>query len=164
MTILSDGSFQFNSMGEMYHNLFMMIGLGINGNQYLYDQDSGNILKFKDKYIKASIDDSMPLYAGMTDIVFEPARNYALTNNIVGYYIDKESNSEDGDRIGYISLGIEDKDVEWHSAIVQTKKKGTIQTRFYRQAYLALLEVIFDLEGVKVDFTNLDEMTYERKN
>lgn len=164
MTILSDGSFQFDTMGEMYYNLFVIIGLGINHNQYLYDQDTGNLLKFRDKYIKATIDDNMPIYAGMTDIVFESDRNYALTNNIVGFYIDKESNSDDGDRIGFISLGIEDKDIEWHRAIVQTKYKGTIVTKFYRQAYLALIEVIFDLDGVKVDFSNIDEMTYEKRN
>jgi hypothetical protein len=163
MQYLANGACQFDSLGELYYNLFMTIGLGINSQQYLYDQDTGIVIKFKDKFIKANTN-NQPLYAGRMDVVFEPSKNYGLMTTLVGYYIDKESNSEDGDRIGFISMGIEDKDIEWHRVIVQTNYKGIIESKFYRQAYLGYIEVIFQMDGVNVDLTNLDEMTYVYEN
>ena len=52
MNFLPNGKMIFDDIYEMYFQLFAEIGLGINQNQYLYDQDSMIVLKYKDKYIK----------------------------------------------------------------------------------------------------------------
>lgn len=157
MRILANGRVQFDTFGEMYYNLFMEIGLGINSQQYLYDQDSGIVLKFKDHYIKATTND-MPIYAGKTDIVFEPDKNYGLITTLIGYYIDKESMGEDGDTVGFVAQEIEDNnETETHRVIIVTKFRGTIVSEWYHNTYLGYIDAIFRLGGnSNIDLLNFD--------
>jgi hypothetical protein len=156
MFITPEGKIAFNTVAERDYNLFMVIGLGINQNQYLYDQDNGTQLNYKGKYIKATITET-PVYAGRNDVVFDPSRNYALMATLLGYYIDKESNSEDGDRIGFISQGNEDsRDKKYHRMFIQTSKKGRIESDWYECGYLGFLDCIFKLDGQNIDLHNFD--------
>lgn len=156
MFITPQGKIAFNTIAERDYNLFMIIGLGINKEQYLYDQDTGTILNYRGKYIKATITE-MPVYAGRNDIVFDPSRNYNMMATLLGYYIDKESTSEDGDIIGFISQGVEDtKDKEFHRLFIQTKYKGRIESDWFHCGYLGFIDCIFKLDGQNVDLHNFD--------
>ena len=107
MQITANGKMMFDDIYEMFYHLFTEIGLGINTDQYLYDQDTMTVLKYKDKWIKATVQ-PVEIYAGKTDIVFDPARNYNLMTTLFGYFISKESNSPEGDRIKFNSQYIDD--------------------------------------------------------
>ena len=156
MFITPEGKIAYNTIGERDYNLFMVIGLAIDNEQHLYDQDNESKLNFKGKYIKASIND-IPVYAGRNDIVFDPAKNYGIMATLLGYYLDKESNSEYGDQIGFISQGNEDSpDREFHRMFIQTSKKGRIESDWFHNAYLGFLDCIFKLDGQNVDLHNFD--------
>ena len=147
---------QFSDEFELNYHLFMEIGLSVNYNGYLYDQDTGIEIKYKDKYIKSSTV-PMPLYAGRNDIIFEPAKNYNLMTTLLGYYIDKETNSDDGDRIGYIAQYIDDNPTKDKQRIVIKTKRGDIASKFYYNVYLGYIECIFMLGGSLVpDLSNFD--------
>lgn len=151
MNFTGNGFVIFDDIYEMYYNLFTTIGLAVNQNQYLYDQDNGNIIRFKDKYIKATVQ-PVTIYAGRNDILFEPARNYQLIIALLGYYIDKNA-----EEIGFIAQYIdEDKVMEKQRLCIKTKK-GLVQSHFYKNIYLGYIECIFILSGdYMVDLSNFD--------
>lgn len=150
-----NGKIMFDDMYELYYHLFLEIGLSINCNNYLYDQDTEILLMYKDKYIKATTF-PVPIYAGRNDIVFDPSQNYNLMVSILGYYIDKESNSDSGDNIGFIAQYIEDNDIEMQRVVVKTKN-GDYASQFYHNVFLGYIEVIFLLaHSFNVDLSNFD--------
>ena len=135
-----NGKIMFDDMYELYYHLFLEIGLSINGNNYLYDQDTEIPLMYKDKYIKATTF-PVPIYAGRNDIVFDPSQNYNLMVSILGYYIDKESNSDSGDNIGFIAQYIEDNDIEMQRVVVKTKS-GDYFSQFYHNIDLSNFDLV----------------------
>lgn len=156
MFITPEGKIAYNTFAELCYNLFMVIGLGIDNESHLYDQDTEKKLQFKGKYIKATIREE-PVYAGRNDIVFEPWKNYSMMAMLTGYYLDKETNSENGDTIGYIAQGNEDSsDKEFHRMFIQTKFRGRIESDWYRNGYLGFIDCIFKLDGQIVDIHNFD--------
>lgn len=150
----------YNNVFDLYYEIFNSIGLAVNRNQYLYDQDTGNVLKFGDKLIKATINPNIPIYAGRNDIVFDPSKNYQLVSTLFGYYIDKTMNSENPELLqGYIAHYIDDnitKDKQ--RIVVKTSGKGEIASRYYYNIYLAYFDCILRIEGFDPDLTNLDIM------
>lgn len=157
----ANGKMYFNDFREMYYNLFLEIGLSINNDQYIYDQDTGIILKFKDKQIKMSFINNV--YAGNNDIVFDPSTNYNLIVTLFGYYIEKEA--ANGNDIGYIAHFSEEeagkvfipKGERFKQRLVIRTKNGDINTEGYYNLYLAYIEAIFIISGnTGYDLSNFD--------
>jgi hypothetical protein len=157
MQLLSNGFKVYDSLGELYYDLFTEIGLAIGPDQYLYDQDTRQPLVFKEKYIKASITGE-PVYPGRNDIVFDPAGNYALISTLFGYYLDKAIRSEDGDMVGgYIAHYIDDDDEKMKQrVVVRSSTRGDISSAYYYNIYLAYIDCIFKVAGDNVDLSNFD--------
>lgn len=157
MNYLPNGTVYFDNIFDMYYDLFSEIGLGINAQQYLYDQDTQITIQFKEKYIKASID-GQPVYAGRNDIVFEPAKNYTLMARLFEYYLDKCQNSDDGDLLqGYIAHYIDDDEKkEKQRVVVKTAGRGEISSQFYFNVYLAYIDCLFRIAGYCADLSNFD--------
>jgi len=157
MIYLPNGTVYFDNIYDMYYDLFSEIGLGINSQQYLYDQDTQTVIQFKEKYIKASIN-GQPVYAGRNDIVFEPAKNYTLMTRLFEYYLDKCQNSDDGDQLqGYIAHYIDDDETkEKQRVVVKTVGRGEISSQFYFNVYLAYIDCLFKIAGYNADLSNFD--------
>lgn len=157
MIYFANGTSGFENMTDMFYDLFSEIGLGINSQQYLYDQDTQIVLMFRDKYIKASIT-GQPLYAGRNDIVFEPQKNYTLMTRLFEYYLDKCQNSDDGDMLqGYIAHYIDDNETkEKQRVVVKTMGRGEISSNYYYNIYLAYIDCLFKIAGYNVDLNNFD--------
>lgn len=157
MIYLPNGTVIFDNIFDMYYDMFSEIGLGINSQQYLYDQDTQTVIQFKEKYIKASIN-GQPVYAGRNDIVFEPAKNYTLMTRLFEYYLDKCQNSDDGDQLqGYIAHYIDDDAAkERQRVVVKTVGRGEISSQFYFNIYLAYIDCLFKIAGYNADLSNFD--------
>ena len=157
MQYFANGTVGWTDMFDMHYDLFSEIGLGINSQQYLYDQDTQTTLTFKDKYIKASINGA-PVYAGHNDIVFEPAKNYTLMTRLFEYYLDKCQNSDDGDMLqGYIAHYIDDDETkEKQRVVVKTVGRGEIASNYYYNIYLAYIDCIFRIAGYTAMLQNFD--------
>lgn len=155
MNFLANGKVQFDDQYEMCYNLFNAIGIGVaNGTNYLYDQDTGITLNYKGKAIKAAIV-PQPIYAGKTDVVFNPVMNHNIMTTLFGYYIDKEADSTN--QIGFLSQYVEDNEARDKQRLVVRTVNGDVYSNFYTDLYLAFVECIFTLSGdYNVDLTNLD--------
>lgn len=154
MKFLLDGKVMFDNINELYYQLFLEIGLCINNDNYLYDQDTNIFLKYKDKFIKAAVD-TTPIYAGKNDIIFDPSQNYNLATTILGYYIDKQAASLEGDRIKFIAhFVVEEGDKQ---RVVVRTQRGDISSQLYYNIYLAYIECVFLLaESFYVNLSNFD--------
>lgn len=156
MIFLPNGKVMFDDIYEMYYHLFSEIGLAINANQYLYDQDTMIELRYKNYFIKATVQ-PVEIYSGKSDILFNPSSNYDMMVYLFGYYISKESNSEDGDRIRFISQYLEDTENREKQRLVVKTANGEFASQFYTNVYLAYIECIFLLSNsFAVDLSNFD--------
>lgn len=155
MIILNNGAIEFGDTCEMYYNLFNEIGLGINAQQYLYDQDTGIVLRYKDKYLKASTTIE-PIYAGKSDIVFDPSSNFNCMVTLFGYFIEKIRSTDD---FPYKAQYVEDNDDRTKQRLVVQTTNGTeYKSEFYNNLYLGFIEVIFQISGFPVNLMNFDDL------
>ena len=158
MNYLLDGTVTFNDIYDLYNELFMELGLYIGPDQYLYEQDTAMPIRLKDKFIKATINPNIPLYAGRNDILFEPNRNYSLIASLFCYYLDKCQHTDDGDILqGYIANFIDDNpEKDKQRVAVKTKGRGEISSAYYYNIYLAYIDCIFRIAGYVPNLYNLD--------
>jgi hypothetical protein len=162
MFYTNTGIAMFNDLNDLIYNYFMEMGLNVRPDQYLCYQDTGVVLQFKGKYIKASVN-GMPAYAGINDIVFEPIHNYGMISNLFGMYLDMCQDTDDGDLLqGYIAHFVEDDpNREKQRVTVKTKGRGEISSLYYDNIFLAYIDCTFRISGTIVDLTPFD-IEYER--
>ena len=65
------------------------VGLDVDERGYIIDQDNGNKLQFKGKYIKSS---DAPI--GRNDVKFDPLNNVNMMGNIFSYFTNKITEEE----------------------------------------------------------------------
>ena len=147
----------FNSIPELYFDLFNEMGFGVKTPEgYLYDQDYGTMLTFDNNYIKVPLTEQ-EIYAGRNEIVFDPAHNYKLINMLFGLYLDKCKNSDDGDILGgFVAFYSEDDPERKQRVVVKTIERGEISSRWYWNIYLAFFDCIFRINEYDVDLSNFD--------
>ena len=157
----ANGKMLFSNTNEMYYSLFSEIGLSVNHDYYIFDQDTGIVLKYKDQYIKMNFRGDT--YPGKNDIVFDPSTNYNLMVVLFGYYIDKEL--ANGNDIGYIADFKEEennkvfipKGERFKQRLVIRTKRGDIKTDYFYNLYLAYIQAIFIISGDNdFDLSNFD--------
>lgn len=155
MNFTPTGKTMFDNQAEMFYHLFMEMGLSINSSQYLYDQETGIELKYKDKFIKADVNGNV-IYAGKNDIVFDPARNYNMMVTLIGYYIERETINGTANFV-FIAQSVEDNADRTKQRVVVRTNRGDIASQYYKNVYLGFIEVIFLLaENFIPDLSNLD--------
>lgn len=157
MRIIPPNTLIFENLNDIILNYFYEMGMSIDKNGYLYDQDLGNNISYKGNMIKASVN-GIPVYAGMNEIVFDPVHNYGLISTLFGTYLDKCQNSEDGDILGgYIAHGIEDSKMDKSQRVcVKTLNRGEIASLYYQNVFLAYIDCTFRIAGYNVDLHPFD--------
>jgi hypothetical protein len=156
MNFLPNGKIMFNDIFELDYHLFMEMGFSINKDDYLYDQETGAIITFSDKQVKASVDPKHIVYAGKNDIVFSPTDNYTFVNRLFGYFLDKISNDPESD-IKYIAHAIEDNAERDKQRLMIRTVDGDYFTEYYWTQHLMYIEAIFILgHNFNVDLSNFD--------
>ena len=168
MIFLNNGKVQFNDKYERDYNLFALMELGLNNEGYLYDQTTGTVLKYNDKFIKATVI-NYEIFAGKTEVLFHPEENFNLMNRLFSYFIAKTESDmqEEGNDFKIIANFIDeikstDKSIpNKQRVIVRISRNGVIsdiQSDFFYRTYLAYIHMIFILgNGFDVDLSNFDE-------
>ena len=159
-----DGTLTYNNFIEMQYDLFSTIGLGINRDCLIYDQDTSTLIQMGGKYIKASVCGE-PIYVGKDAIPFDPAKNYKLITYLFCHFLDKAQMSDDGDILGgYVSHFIDDNpEKDKQAVVVRTTMKGDIRSRFYYNIYLAYIDCILRIDGYNPDLSNFDILEEPKK-
>ena len=80
----------YNTKEDLIYALINEIGLSINENNSLFDQDSGQLIYFGGKEIKCSVNPSAPVYTSEIATIFDPINDMKLMTTILAYYLEKE--------------------------------------------------------------------------
>lgn len=163
MTVTSEGKTMFTSKGELYYHLLLEMGLGINQEQHIYDQTTGDILSWKDKYIKVDVNDQ-PIYAGKDEVIFSIDENFNLMMNMFSHFLDTIANDDDIN-IAVVAHFIEhtEDNTKNRLNIKYNTKDGTLTnqimyTSWFSDPWLCYIESIFLLNGnAGFDLSNFDQ-------
>ena len=163
MQLTKQGKTMFTDKGELYYHLLLEMGLGIDKSQHIYDQTSGDILTWKDKYIKCDTN-NLPIYAGKNEIIFSLDENFQLFMNLYSHFLNNLTKDEESDIIvvAHYTDYIEDTN-KTRLNIKYNSKDGSIvgnviSTSYYSDPWLTYVESIFLLNGNDgFDFSNFDQ-------
>lgn len=157
-------AYLFDYPGEMFRNLIMEMGLELSSDGYLRDQETKNIIRYKEKYIKVSITPE-PAYAGSTDVILELHNSFDIIQKLFGYYLEYAQNTEDGDITGGIIAWFIDElpDKSKQRVVLRTVNRGDISSDYYFNILLAFCDCIFKISGSNVVLQNLDTDTREKR-
>jgi len=154
----------------MMHNplnkiIMYEIGLTVDNHQRVIDQDTREQLKFKDKNIKYSSQNSVVLTKN--DIPFDPAETRNLMSSLFDHFARKVEEQDDI----YISRYYDITDNEKGTALEVIVDGKKITSDFYKNDSLRYLDVIMQINGSKkvdlkqydVESTNNDNKKGKRK-
>lgn len=151
----------YNTKEDLIFALINEIGLSINSNNVLYDQDTHNIIYFGGKEIKCSIDPDKPVYKSEVAVVFDPIDDIKLMTTILGYYLEKERVLGETYPITYLTSQNKGKGLQPSNITVrlQTPDQGIIQvsSNFYYNKCLKIADIILRMGGQYCDLSNFDQ-------
>ena len=149
----------YNTKEDLIFALINEIGLSINSNNSLFDQDTGQVIYFGGKEIKCSIDPNISVYPSDIAVVFDPINDMKLMTTILGYYFEKERVMGECYPITY---SFNDRDKKKPSSIMvklQTPDRGIIELNSdsYSNKCLKLSDIILRMGGQFCDLSNFDQ-------
>jgi hypothetical protein len=145
---------------DLNRKILQEIGLDINDQQHVVDQDTFNLIQFNGKNIKYSINNPTVLI-GKDDIKFDPINNVKLMSHLFTYHIDK---IHEIDGIYYpVFYPIEGENGK--GAIEAKSDNGTVvRSNFYNNDSLKYADLIMRINGEKdIDLSELDHESKSKK-
>lgn len=138
-------------MDVLNEKIMKEIGLNVNSNNYIIDQDNGNEIKMNGKYLisergKTNIKDN--------SIIFDPRSNKKQMLNLFSYYTDK-LNEEDGRSIS-VFYPSNNKDGSGIITLIDDNNEK-MDSNNYNNDCLKYADLIFQLSGD----TNVDLSEYD---
>lgn len=154
MYISFNGVMCFNDVYDLTYNLLNTIGLSINANGHIYDQDTKIVLDFHGSKLKATVNPNIPCFAGQGEVMFDILNNVRLVTTLLGYCIDKET-AMNGFRS--ISNYLEENPETKQSALTIKMEDGSLRTTgYYENKCLKFINAIFLVYEDIVDLSNFD--------
>ena len=141
----------------LVNKLMQEIGLDVNDNNCIIDQDNGNLLQFNGKNLKYNTD-----RFSKADVPFDPIQNVKLMSHLFSYFTGK-LNDEDGRYINiYYPVDIPNS----KKGVIELKENNnTIRSNPYYNDSLKYADLIFKLSGEEnVDLNEYDSEYQERNN
>ncbi len=155
MIIQVDGSMVFTDIFDLTYNILNAIGLSIDNYGYIKDQDSGIHLEFQGRKLKATVNPSIPCYAGQGEVLFDPLGNTRQMHTLLGYAIDKETMTNPNFRC--ISHYINDSATSPLTSMTLKMADGSLRsTKLYQNRCLKFISAIFLIYEDNVDLSNFD--------
>lgn len=140
-------------MNDLNYKLMCDIGLDLDNNMNIIDQDFGNIIMIKGKALKASLNNIEPFIGG-GDILFDPMNNYKLMANLFSYFIQKTQSTED--RYFNVFYPVQGSD---NKTAMEIKENMTvIRSGFYSNPCIAYIDLVFRINDEVYDLSMYDSI------
>ena len=135
--------------------LMQEIGLDIDNNKHIVDQDTGSLLQFNGKNLKFVENEEEFIPRG--DAAFDPIGNPKLMNHLFSYYTSK-IHDEDGRYVNIYYPVQDSKDVK-KGAIELKEEKENIKLRSenYYNDSLKYMDLILQLNGEDGNLSEYDD-------
>lgn len=154
MQIQPDGTTMFSDTYDLTYNLLNAIGISIDNNGYLYDQETMVQIECQGRKLKCSVNPNIPCFAGQGEVVFDLG-NVRQMATMLGYAIAKEEAQNPNFKI--VSHYINDDSGVKHTSLTLKFITGELKTtKFYFNKCLKFIAAIFLVYDEIVDLTNLD--------
>lgn len=137
---------------EIEMEIIREVGLGVDINDCLVDQDSGMYIEVADKRIKYGVDKFVSIDRN-TEIFFNPLKNLKLILNLFSLHLTKICLYNN---MVVHSYNV-DKDEDSRHIITIHTSNGVYYSRGYKKLLLSYIDMIFILGGGDtIDLTELD--------
>ena len=148
----------YNTKEDLIYALINEIGLSIDENNSLFDQDNGQPIYFGGREIKCSINPANPVYSSEIATLFDPINDFKLMTTILAYYLEKERVMGESYPITY-SFNDRDKQGPSNMSVkIQTSNgMGEVTSNFYYNKCLKISDIILRMGGQFCDLSNFDE-------
>ena len=140
---------------ELSDILMREIGLDVDSNQCIIDQDTGMPLEYNGKKI---------VYEGnrsKTSIPFDPLNNTKMMSHLFSYYTEKVA-EEDG-RYFNMYYQVKDSDTKSHLEALDASSGTVLKSEPYTNDTLKYADLIFKINGVEMDLTKKDKKMLKEK-
>lgn len=141
-------------MNELEYQLLLAIGLSVDVNHNLIDQDYGTIVYLNGKNIKAKRGSIEP-FIRKTDVYFDPINNVKLMRTLFQYFINKINNLDNR----YFSVFFP---VSKENGLISIEIKSELECfksdYFYNES-LRYIDLIFKISGY--DYINIKQYDFK---
>lgn len=143
-------------MKELTELLIKEIGLDVDKNGFIIDQDYGNQIIINGKKLKYCIDNVLRINP-VKEIEFNPMKNSKLMYKLFLYYLEKLNEYEDRYFPTFYSIPGKNNNYGKFSMCATENNGYTYETRYYYNECLRYLELILIIGGyTNIDFSNYD--------
>ena len=161
---------QINSLEDLVFHLLNEIGLGINANGFVYDQDTEQEIYYNGKQIRASVDPRYPAIANDLYGLFDPVFDGKFMAMLLGYYLKK---SEAQGELDPISVTEQIMETPSWSYLNPTKTRKTrvvvlcdnhqeYHSEYYYQKGLKFSDIILRIGGNHINLWRFDSVPEEQ--
>ncbi len=169
MSFVFNPIIQVNILEDLVFHLLNEIGLGINSNGFVFDQDTEQEIYYNGKQIRASIDPKFPALANDLYGLFDPVFDGKFMSMMLGYYLKK---SEAKGELDPISVTEQIADVPiWNQLNpVKTRKTRAVvlcdnhqeyYSEYYYQKGLKFSDIILRIGGNPINLSRFDSVPEE---
>lgn len=138
-------------MKNLVYKIMNEIGLDIDDQNRIYDQDTGNIINFNQKALVYNF--HYDINPGFNEILFDPINNRNIMVNLFSYYLKKLEVIEN--RYFMAFYQVENHN---HKKAVEIKANVNeiIGSNYYANECLGYIELIFKLNNELLDLSSFD--------
>lgn len=135
------------------------LGLEVDKDNYIVDQDTGNLLTVKDKKIKYNSETIFRL--NKDEISYDPLNNSRLMNHLFGYYTSKLADEESIYIESYFNIPTKDS----NKSIMKVKTQDeTFKSDAYFNESVRIMDVICKMNDSDTDVSKYDSNPNNNKH
>lgn len=130
------------------------IGIGINPDNTLYDQETYQPVTYQGKNIKYSLTNPDRIYLGEGDVLFDPMHNLRMITTMLSTYLRKEEDN------GREVLSMYDDTIRENrttSHTIKFSEGDPVTSKYYKNRCLAICDNILEMANVNCDLTQFDD-------
>ena len=160
---------QINTLEDLVYALLNEIGLELDDYGIVHDSDSGAILSFNGRQIKASIDPNNPAIPTDLFVILDPVFDNKVMSFLLGYYLQKEQAYGNLNPLGMteelepIQYYNKDDNIKTKRSRITISLLGgeKVSSIFYYQRGLKYSDIILRLGGQQPDLHLFDSIPEE---
>lgn len=145
-------------INNLLYQLMTEIGLEIDSDFRVVDQDDGNVITFKGKCLKVSLDRYREPFIGRNDILFDPITNSKIMSHLFSYFIHKTSVTEGR----YFSIFYPVNLPNGATYIEIKEGENTLRSNPYMNPCIAYIDLVFRINGEPYDLSMYDGPIQDR--
>lgn len=139
-------------INNLIYQLMTEIGLEIDSEMRVVDQDDGNVIMFKGKSLKVSLNEYKQPFIGRNDILFDPITNFKVMSNLFSYFIHKTSITEGR----YFNIFYPVNLADGRTYIEIKEDNQVIRSGSYNNPCIAYIDLVFRINGEAYDLSMYD--------